>query len=326
LALISVVSLSRCTPYADFRLPALGSPQTGGKFGFVPSKDPQLVPGPKGSFDSVDVLNPSVVHVNGTWYNFYSGYDGKTWHTGLATGPDGSTWSKQGKVLSPTQPWEGDYIAANGSALYRNGEFWYWYQANRTPPRIGLARSKDGRTWTREPAPVLDVGPRMAWDERGVADPYVIELDGVLYMYFLGQDRAHRQRLGVARSRDGIHWEKLLTNPILDLGEYGAFDERGLGEPAVWPQFGYYWMLYTARDRNEWRRIGLARSTDGVHWQRVSTEPFISGWAAWNEKVVCDPHVEVDNGRVRVWLGGGDRAQPAENLNGAIGYGELRHQ
>jgi len=40
--------------------------------------------------------------------------------------------------------------------------------------------------------------------------------------------------------------------------------------------------------------------------------------------VVCDPEVEVTPQGVRVWFGGGDKAEPAENLNGQIGVGWLR--
>lgn len=322
LCIIFAVFSMSCSRYADFGLPIQkGYNQV--TIRFVPHLEPLLQPSPKPAWDAIDVLNPSLVKTPSGYLNLYSGYDGKTWHTGLATSSDGLAWTRQGKVLSPQLPWEGDYIAANGAALYRGGELLYWYQANRTPPRIGLARSKDGRAWTREAQPVLDPGPRMSWDERGVADPYVVDIEGTLYMYYLGEDRARRQRIGLARSRDGVRWEKLRSGPVLELGEYGAFDETGLGEPAVWSQHGSYWMLYTARDRNEYRRIGLARSQEGVNWQRYSTQPVISGWAPWNDKVVCDPHVEVENGRVRVWLGGGNRAQPAENLNGAIGYGVL---
>jgi hypothetical protein len=40
--------------------------------------------------------------------------------------------------------------------------------------------------------------------------------------------------------------------------------------------------------------------------------------------VVCDPEIEVSGEGIRVWFGGGDRAEPAENLNGQIGAGWLR--
>lgn len=316
--------LTGCSRYAEFTLPVL--PGGGGrvelKWDVAPA--PVLTRGPAGAFDDVDALNPSVVKAVGTYYNLYSGYDGKTWHTGLALSSDGVVWTRRGKVLSPDPAsWEGDYIAANGSVLHTGSEFQYWYQGGREP-RIGLAASKDGMQWTKRAKPVLDVGPRGSWDERGVADPYVIRAGEWFYMYFLGQDRARRQRLGVARSRDGIAWEKHRGNPILELGEPGRFDETGLGEPAVWSEQGWYWMLYTARDRKEQRRLGLARSRDGVNWSRVTEQPVLSGESAWNAAVVCDPHVMDGTSPMRVYFGGGTKPEPAENLNGQIGYATLR--
>jgi predicted GH43/DUF377 family glycosyl hydrolase len=171
---------------------------------------------------------------------------------------------------------------------------------------------------------VLGPGPYRSWDERGVADPYVIRAGGEYYLFYLGMDRARRQRLGVAASHDGVRWDKLRANPILELGEYGAFDENGLGEPAVWASHGYYWMLYTGRDRAEVRRLGLARSRDGVRWEKVPQE--FAGSEAWDSKVVCDPTVIVNRDRVTVWFGGGDVARPDQNIHGQIGMGMLTVQ
>ncbi|MFN7939507.1 MAG: hypothetical protein U0R19_39635 [Bryobacteraceae bacterium] len=323
LALLACLFLAGCGRYGDFQLPVVERTPAAGQFVWEPQPGPVLKRGPVGDWDSSDALNPSIVRTAQGYFNFYSGFDGKTWHTGLATSPDGLTWTKAGKGLSPAG-WEGDYIAANGSALQVDGQFLYWYQAGKLP-RIGLARSSDGRTWTKSPQPVLDPGPRGSWDERGVADPYVIRLGGAYYMFYLGQDRARRQRLGVARSADGATWTKLRANPVLELGGYGAFDENGLGEPAVWYSNGSYWMLYTGRDRAENRRMGFARSQNGVEWEKVAV-PVISGTETWNAKVVCDATVEVQPEGIRVWFGGGDVASPDERLNGQIGFGVLRWQ
>jgi len=243
---------------------------------------------------------------------------------GLAASGDGTHWQKQGVILSPDpQTWEGSYIAANGSALWYENQFWYWYQAGpRERPRIGLARAVDTHSWRKEPRPVLEPGPYGSWDEYGVADPDVVRIEPYFYLFYLGQDRARRQRLGVARSTDGVRWEKLRANPVLELGDPGAFDENGLGEPAVWNSHGFYWMLYTGRDTAENRRLGLARSTDGVHWRKLRT--VFSGNQPWDAKVVCDPTVEVAGGVIRVWFGGGDVASPDENLHGQIGMAILR--
>jgi len=325
LATLLALVVASCGRYADFTLPPTGG--TGAPPTVVvwePQPEPVLTRGAAGAWDSVDVLNPSVVRGDGRYFNLYSGYDGSTWRTGLATSDDGYSWAKQGVVLSPDEgTWEGSYIAANGSALLIDGELRYWYQAG-SPPRIGLATSADGLSWAKRPDPVLETGPRGSWDEMAVGDPYVIEADGRFYMYYLGEDRARRQRLGVAYSDGGILWTKLRDNPILELGEPGAFDEAGLGEPAVWRSGSSYWMLYVGRDRQEFRRLGLAVSTDGVHWERADDSTVIVGDQPWNARVVCDPSVEVRSDDIRVWFGGGDVAHPAENINGQIGVAWLR--
>ncbi len=277
------------------------------------------------TWDAVDALNPSVLQWRGTYWNFYSGFDGKTWHTGASISADGMTWVNRRKILSPdSATWEGAYIAANGSAIVHNDSVLYWYQAGSGVPAIGLARSLDGLAWQRELRAVLDPGPRGSWDERGVADPYVIEAGEWFYLYYTGLDRAQRQRFGVARSRDGAAWQKSLDNPILDIGGHEDWDEGGLGEPAIWSSHGSYWMLYTGRAWDEKRRIGLAKSKDGIHWEKLSRRPF-AGASAWDSAVICDPSVEVspDGKSVRVWFGGGDVAKPDERINGQIGYATL---
>jgi predicted GH43/DUF377 family glycosyl hydrolase len=327
--LLGLLAFSGCGRYADFKLPPVSGGDPNMTFAFEAQLEPVLAPGD--GWESHDVLNPSVTSSRwppapGPWplYLLYSGFDGRTWRTGLAASDDGAHWQKQGVILSPDpQTWEGSYIAANGSALFHENQFWYWYQAGpREKPRIGLARAADAHSWRKEPKPVLEPGPYGSWDEYGVADPCVVRIEPYFYLFYLGQDRARRQRLGVARSTDGIRWEKLRANPVLELGDPGAFDENGLGEPAVWNSHGFYWMLYTGRDTTENRRLGLARSTDGVHWRKLRT--VFSGNQPWDAKVVCDPTVEVAGGIIRVWFGGGDIASPDENLHGKIGMAILR--
>jgi|SRR5581483_10403136 len=323
MALFAFLVLTGCGRYADFTLPTPEGPARNVQFTWSSRPAPVLGRGAPGAFDSHDALNPAVVNRGGVLYNFYSGFDGSSWRTGLATSRDGIEWQKQGVVLAPDAgTWEGSYIAANGSALLVNGQFWYWYVGGaKDLPRLGLARSADGRQFTKERNPVLDPGPRGSWDERGVADPYVVRSGAYFYLFYLGQDRARRQRLGVARSADGLHFEKLRANPVLELGEDGAFDEQGLGEPAVWQSMGWYWMLYTGRNRSERRRMGLAQSRDGVAWRRLPA--LFAGEQTWDNEVVCDPEVDRGASSVNVWFGGGNVRSPDENLNGQIGAGTL---
>lgn len=301
-----VFALAACGRYEQYSLPAPEGAPRPVAWEWKPDTEPLVRPGN----GETDALAPTVAR----GLLFYSIFDGKAWHTAL----DGQ------RVMSPAGGWEGGYISANGAMLWRNGRFEHWYHAGGPEvARIGFAWSSDGRDWQRHPAPVVELGPRGAWDERGTADPYVIERGGELFLFYLGQDRARRQRLGIAKSRDGVTWVKLRSSPILEIGERGDFDERGLGEPAVWSAFGKWWMLYTGRDRAEVRRMGLAESADGVNWRKVKGW-VIGGSEPWNAKTFCDAHVEPDSGgAVRVWFGGGDQAHPAERVNGRIGTGRL---
>jgi predicted GH43/DUF377 family glycosyl hydrolase len=260
--------------------------------------------------EATDVLNPSVVRFHDAYWNLYSEFDGKSWHTAAATSSDGIAWTKQGRVID---------AGKNGSALVVGDEILYWYEVG-SPLRLALARSRDGKQWTKQGV-VLEPGPYRSFDERAVADPYVIRAGDYFYLYYLGQDRAARQRLGLARSTDGIVWEKFRA-PVLEGGPAGAFDEE-LGEPAVWTSGGAWWMLYTGRAHDEQRRIGLARSPDGVSWTRVPNL-VIGGDQPWNSKVIADPTIELQPDAIRVWFGGGDVASPDQNLHGQIGLGILR--
>jgi predicted GH43/DUF377 family glycosyl hydrolase len=312
-----LTGVAGCSRYGDFVLPAASASGARAPFAWQASPGPVISRGAAG-----DVLNPSVVRFHGQYLNLFSVFDAPTWRTALATSADGVVWEKGGVVLEP-EGWEGRYIAGNGSALVRGDEIFYWYEAGE-PFQIALARSKDGKRWKKHGSPVLMPGPRGSFDERGVADPYVIATSGGFYMFYTGLDRARRQRLGMARSVDGVNWEKLRSSPILEVGQANSFDENGLGEPAVWASGGFYWMLYTGRSRTEQRRIGLAKSVDGVHWERDTSFPVIEGGEEWDREVVCDPTVEVTPGGIRVWFGGGNVRSPDQGLNGQIGMGFLR--
>jgi predicted GH43/DUF377 family glycosyl hydrolase len=171
--LVALLSTACAHHYDDFRLPP---PASGGapaeRFEWEVRPEPVLTHGPD-DWDRVDALNPSVIPYGGQLLNLYSGFDGKTWHTGWATSSNGLDWQKRGKILSPDPgTWEGAYIAANGAMIERNGRLLYWYQAG-DPPRIGLATSAGDGRWQKRPGPVLGTGPLGSWDELGIGDPYV---------------------------------------------------------------------------------------------------------------------------------------------------------
>ena len=283
------------------------------------------------TWECVDVLNPSVIRWNDAYYNYYSGFDGITWRTGLAMSEDGVHWvqSEENPILDVREDgWDASYIAANGSAILYNDKVYYYYQGleqGSDSSAIGLAISSDGVHFEqRETLPVFK--GMEDWECAGVADPYVISFRGRLYMYYLGMDAMGIQRIGVACSDDGVNWTAYKNNPIMDIGIRGAFDEKGLGEPSVIYKAPYFYMLYTGRNAAEQRNIGMAVSLDGVAWVKLHDEGIADlSKNTWNNQVICDTTLlEKENGDFWVWYGGGNVPSPAENLNGMIGCLTMR--
>ena len=282
-------------------------------------------------WDSMDVLNPSVINYGGMLLNYYSGWDGNVWRTGLAVSLDGVSWEKIGGYLLDIREdyWDNTYIAANGSAACYADRIYYYYQGTDAAngyAQIGLAISSDGYSFEeRSDLPVLTVGEAGTWDSCGVADPYVINFGEKLYMYYLGMDELSVQRIGVAMSNDGINWVKYKNNPIMDVGVLGAFDENGLGEPSVVYKAPYFYMLYTGRNAHEQRNLGFAVSADGVNWKKMNYHGIIDlSKNDWDNQVICDTTLlDQGDGFISVWYGGGNVASPDQGLNGKIGMFKL---
>ena len=88
-------------------------------------------------------------------------------------------------------------------------------------------------TWTKDPAnPVLGLGSNGSWDDGGALLPTVILDSGGFKMWYHGSDGSIT-RIGYATSNDGATWSKSGSNPNLDLGPSGSWDDVSLLEPSV---------------------------------------------------------------------------------------------
>jgi predicted GH43/DUF377 family glycosyl hydrolase len=286
---------------------------------------PVMGRGGAGAWDSGDVLNPTVIQRDNALYDYYSGYDGSVWRTGLATSTDsGVTWTKQAKPVLGLGGWATQYIAANGAAISFNGQVLYFFQGEDSNgvTKIGLATSSDGVNFTMQPNPVLNVEAPGSWDDTAVGDPYIVQFGNTLYLYYLGMNSQDVQLLGVATSTDGINWTRV-AGPLLPQGGATDFDAHGQGEPAVVYSAPFYYMLYVGRSPTEFRDIGWAVSSDGINWTKQSQGLIPANLRqAWDSQVICDPTILPtgnNDGTFNVWFGGGDKDQPSQGLDGQIG-------
>ncbi len=203
---------------------------------------------------------------------------------GLATSPDGLNWTvaNDGKPVMEPGP-KGSFDAKGIShpyVLYFADKYWLWYAAidGSTAGDLGLApahvrveciclaTSKDGIHWTRENGgnPVLDIGPPGSIDSIQVDGPSVLRIKDKFVMWYGGYGGKHS--LGVAESKDGIHWTRLNGGKALT----GLTGKEQLG-PTVYFDGKRYLLLYEDnRGENNagpsWN-IYAATSDDGINWK-----------------------------------------------------------
>lgn len=137
---------------------------------------------------------------------------------------------------------------------------------------IFRATSKDGINWERNSIPLLSKGSSGDWDSVKVETPSIIKLlDGSYRMYYAGSNLPDSEagfQMGFATSPDGITWKKHRNSPVLRLGKKGDFDEISIFEPSILYKDGEYWMWYAGMSGKLQVSFGLAKSKDGMAWEK----------------------------------------------------------
>ncbi len=162
-----------------------------------------------------------------------------------------------------------------------------WFEGYWGKQDIALAESPDGQTWT----PYAHCSPVLHWTrgEGLVGGPAVLrDGDGTYRMWYTFHPEnkwGGGRRVGCARSRDGIRWERFGGNPILPAGAEGmAPNPAGL---SVVRRDGLYhlWMAGPG--------IFHATSRDGIDWQahgKIAVDRKLPG-------AMLSPNVVVRDGR-----------------------------
>lgn len=307
-------------------------------------------PGPPGAWDSERVSGPRVLRcADGLWRMWYYGRDPEfdrqinlpTGRCGLAVSDDGIRWRSvagpltRGAVLEPhpdAQRFDSSHVGVS-DVHERDGVYWMWYfggsQVTRAigpytvrgfDLRPGLAISRDGLRWCRVEGPyrgaLLDLGGPGEFDMLMCGWPQVLQDDSGWKLYYHTLDPRRGFFVGLALSDDGLHWRK--HGVVLEPGAAGSFDEQGAATRQVLRQGGEYLMFYEGVTKSGYRSIGLARSRDGIRWQREpGPEPDGSvfahapcGSGRWDAFAIGTPClVPMDDGSWRMYYIGSNESE-----------------
>lgn len=131
-----------------------------------------------GDFDRDGASSPVVVWDGDQYRMYYAGHRGSRTSIGLATSPDGRTWTRQGRVLARGSDWDRAGLEPGSAQVLADGRIRLWFSGSDGDLwRVGSAVTSDGASFTRESATsrgyVFPPGRPGEWDDSGVRHPMV---------------------------------------------------------------------------------------------------------------------------------------------------------
>jgi predicted GH43/DUF377 family glycosyl hydrolase len=180
-------------------------------------------------------------------------------------------------LLKPTAGWMAAGVF-NTAAVRKGGKTILLFRAQdqKGVSRIGYAESLDGLHFTIRPEPVL--APEAPYEKGGgVEDPRVVMINGTYYLTYTAYD-GHSAQLALAVSKDLIHWDR---KGILLPAYKGTWNTQWTKSGAIIPNQvnGKWWMYYlgtrTDSDGKPRDYMGLAESTDLLHWKDATKKPVL---------------------------------------------------
>ncbi len=273
----------------------------------LPKPKPKMMFGDKSRLNRPYAKDPHVVHFKNRYLMYYSvpAYTDAQgvkhgWGIGVAQSKNLVDWEKIDEIPAAAE-YEKSGICAPG-ALVKDGKVHLFYQTYGNGPKDAIchAWSEDGIHFTRNPTnPIFR--PTGNWNCGRAIDAEVYRFNDQYLLYFATRDPAYKiQMIGVAAAPANTNfnredWKMLSTDgPILkpELPWEGECIEA----PSLIERNGELVMFYAGAYNNWPQQIGIARSKDGLHWERMQQEPFLKNGAPgeWNASESGHPHIFAD--------------------------------
>lgn len=236
---------------------------------------------------------------------------------GLRRSVDGSQLDAAGEAdeegfaqvcFYPMKPGEHDIlVAVSYQGTDRIGTATIWV----CPFGYDLGLDKQGEEWEAAPAPVVDTGADnpvfdvsagSAWDADRVTNPAVARTaDGYLMLYAGGGEE---YQIGAAVSDDGVTWDRLDGDPVMEADFAGDWSSDAVNAPALLARDDGLWAWFHGAGAEE-IAIGLAHSDDGLDW--FSEGPVFEPGAGdqWDHGSVSHPSVVERDGVFEMWYASG---------------------
>lgn len=225
----------------------------------------------------------------------------KGWNIGIAESTDLINWEKIGEI-NPAGDYESKGLCAP-CALVIDGKVHLFYQTygNGRDDAICHAVSNNGISFKRNATnPVFK--PTGEWNCGRAIDAEVIKFKDRYLLYFATRDQNFEiQMQGVAAAPLNTNfnredWKQLTDYPIM-VPEFD-WEKKCVEGASVIQRNDELFMFYAGAYNNEPQQVGVAKSTDGIHWDKLFEEPFLANGkpGEWNSSESGHPHIFEDTG------------------------------
>jgi Beta-fructosidases (levanase/invertase) len=209
-----------------------------------------------------------------------------------------SAWSDYtgNPILSKTNCFYNAKGVVDARVIYDDNTYKMWYTgfASDGKTYIMYASSLDGYNWSyRDTIPSLSPGAS-SWEAYEVDPGAVIKDQNGYKMYYSGESNNGVWAIGLATSPDGRNWTKV-DGPILT-GTSGW--EYSISVSDVIKIGSAYYLYYNAVTSSYYyaASIGLAVSTDGIHFTKYAGNPVLTKSQGWEGNGVDCGTVIYDEG------------------------------
>jgi sucrose-6-phosphate hydrolase SacC (GH32 family) len=261
--------------------------------------------------------DPHVIKFDGRYLMYYSipPFEDETnpvkgWGIGIAESNDLINWQKISEI-TPEGSYESKGLCAP-CALVVDGKVHVFYQTygNGRDDAICHAKSDDGISFERNATnPIFK--PEGDWNCGRAIDAEVVMFKGRYLLYYATRDPGFEVQIqGVAAAPADTDfnredWIQLTDYPIM-IPEF-EWEKKCVEAASVIEYKNQLYMFYAGAYNNEPQQTGIAKSTDGIKWEKLSEKPFLANGkpGEWNESESGHPHIFKDSdGRTYLFFQG----------------------
>ena len=197
---------------------------------------------PEADYESKGIAAPGALVRDGKVHLFYQTYGNREKDAIChAVSEDGIHFRRNptNPIFSPTGEWNCGR-AIDAEVAYYKGQYLLYFATRDKDYKVqmqGVATAPASTNFNREDwtqacdEPILK--PELAWEKKCIEAASVIRRRGRLVMFYAGAYNNEPQQIGVAVSKDGLHWRRLSDKPFLTNGAPDEWNARESGHPHI---------------------------------------------------------------------------------------------